>query len=114
MPAASNLASYDDVRAVFDEGLRSGFPMEYELSSPQAAARWRFRAYSFRKRTAVTAYKDILLRIDKSAPCIVIIAKEEVGTLRTADGERLEPKIDPTLDPELAALREELGLNKGD
>jgi hypothetical protein len=110
MPANVDLASYADVRAVFDQALDRGEAVRYELASPQAAARWRFRAYNFRKKTFVQDYKSVIMQIDKSDPRTVIVGFEDLGKLTTLDGETLELNLEEE-HAEIKQLRKELGLD---
>ena len=115
MPARSDLTTYSDIRAVFDQAISHGFPLVYRLPTAGAATRWRFRAYTFRKKTRVGAYKSIILRIDeKLDPCAVIVDQETLGVLTDAGGQVLALPDFVEASPEeaeIANLRKELGLD---
>ncbi len=114
MPATANLAAYADVRAVFDQGLALGFPLHYTLPTPQAAARWRFRAYSFRKRTAVREYQCIVMKIEAAEPCTIVLEEELLGVLTDAEGVPVPLDVDkiPSEDEMMKQLRKELLIDK--
>lgn len=116
MPSSSDLTAYGDIRAVFDQAIEHGFPLTYRLRTANAATRWRFRAYNFRKKTRVELYKTIVLRIDeKIDPCTVILEQEALGVLTDSKGNvlELEPRvIDSAAELEIMRLRKELGIDK--
>lgn len=110
-----NLASYADIRAVFEQVLKHGTPLRYTLNSPGAAVRWRARAYHFRARTEVSEYKSFLLRIEPAAPTTVIIDREQLGQLTGPDGQPIAVAPSPELTPEereAIRLAKELGIDK--
>jgi hypothetical protein len=93
---------------VLDEALRSGFPSYYTLTSPSAAIRWRARAYHFRKKTEVDAYKAIIFRILPSAPNTVQIEQETLGVFRNPQGEKVD--LRSAEEEEAANLAAQLGI----
>lgn len=114
MPNPRSLSAYADVRAVLDSVIERGEPLAYELPTPAAAIRWRSRANSFRALSSVPTYKQLMLSITKAEPCVVVIAWQETGVLRTLEGEPVavpEPRPEPSLEElDAAQLARELGV----
>lgn len=102
MPLSRNLASYRDVRAVLAEAVkhRGG---RYTLDSPQAAVRWRQRAYYFRKLEENPDLATMVLRLD--GPVVVIEFEKLEGVFVGADGTQVDVEPANEFDEEAARLR---------
>jgi hypothetical protein len=110
MALSKNLANYEDIRTVFAAALQAGLPSTYTLASPQAAIRWRARAYHFRALTSSTEFQSVNMRIERDSPCEIILFHEELGTLRSSSGEEIPLTTLSPEEREAERLRKELGL----
>lgn len=114
MAYASSLSAYEDIKAILDTALDEGLPLHYALGSPKAAIRWRARANAFRKISEVRAYKSLVFSIRKEEPSVIVIEREEPGTLFRPDGEAVpvRPIDRERSEEEIAAedLARELGV----
>lgn len=134
MPNSKNLNTYYDVSAVLTAARANGGAV-YELPTPAAAKRWRFRAYAYRallneseqKRhalvpgyTPTTPWDDMYLTVEGSS--IIIQFGTIRGVLRdmegaeidhtAADPVHIEPTPPPVANPEDPLLSMALELVK--
>ena len=123
MPLSKSPRSYGDVKAVLDLALEHGGG-RYETESPNAAVRWRLRAYYFRsllgkQETPIpgyvpsTPYDEMFLTLDQEV--VVIEFRKAKGTFTAPDGtkraittERLEEEAENEWSEAAAELAKEL------
>lgn len=120
MPLSStDISLYSNERRILDAIVAAGGGT-YTLPSPQAATKWRARAYMFRKLfrdlaaekyanlegfVPTTPYDNLVMTIEKGSPAVIIRFRSLDGELTDLSGAKLEPasvssvtQTDPVLD----------------
>lgn len=124
MALSKSLSAYSDVARVFTVASEKG-EAAYRLSSPNAAIRWRQRAYYYRKLLAEAGYpsfSEFELVIPPEDKSLVKIRPIELeGIILDGEGNPVKDIPEQAGDPEYQkllgeaeALAKELGLAEGD
>lgn len=137
MSMSKEIATYADVKAIFDKMLETKQDLKYKLPSMKAAHRWRYRAYYYRKLLrkqdairlgmkdiqVATPYDGIqIIDFDINGTLLLKFAAIE-GKLMTADEQPVPVSIDlekakkDTKDPDqqlIDSLKEEIVTDTGE